>query len=64
MIVFIDNILVYLGSPEDHADHLSEVLQTLDQHKLYMTFSKCEFLFASLTLLGHVAYSEGIKANP
>jgi len=41
--VFIDDILVYSRSQEEHENHLKTVLQTLREHKFYDTFSKCEF---------------------
>uniref|UniRef100_A0A1S4AP53 RNA-directed DNA polymerase homolog n=1 Tax=Nicotiana tabacum TaxID=4097 RepID=A0A1S4AP53_TOBAC len=43
VIVFIDNILVYSRSQEDHEQHLRIVLQILREKKLYAKFSKCEF---------------------
>ena len=43
VIVFIDDILVYSKSPEEHEAHLAEVLRTLKEHALYVKFSKCEF---------------------
>nr|GEX33053.1 putative reverse transcriptase domain-containing protein [Tanacetum cinerariifolium] len=43
VIVFIDDILVFSKSKEEHEDHLRTVLQTLRQEKLYAKFSKCEF---------------------
>jgi hypothetical protein len=43
IIVFIDNILIYSKTEEDHADHLRVVLQRLHGHRLYAIFSKCEF---------------------
>ncbi|XP_019242847.1 PREDICTED: uncharacterized protein LOC109223039, partial [Nicotiana attenuata] len=43
VIVFIDDILVYSRSREDHEQHLRTVLQTLREKKLYAKFSKCEF---------------------
>uniref|UniRef100_A0A1S3YYG3 RNA-directed DNA polymerase homolog n=1 Tax=Nicotiana tabacum TaxID=4097 RepID=A0A1S3YYG3_TOBAC len=43
VIVFIDDILVYSQSREDHEQHLRTVLQTLREKKLYAKFSKCEF---------------------
>ncbi|XP_075077312.1 uncharacterized protein LOC107796314 [Nicotiana tabacum] len=64
LIVFIEDILVYSRSNEDHADHLSAVLQTLYQHKLYAKISKCEFWLESVTFLGHVFSSEGIQVDP
>nr|XP_009788737.1 PREDICTED: uncharacterized protein LOC104236509 [Nicotiana sylvestris] len=63
-LVFIDDILVYSRSREDHADHLRAVLQTLHQHQLYAKFSKYEFWFESVTFLGHVVSREGIKVEP
>ena len=42
-IVFIDNILVYSKSANEHALHLQIVLQTLRNKQLYAKFSKCEF---------------------
>ena len=43
VIVFIDDILVYLNSKEEHAKHLRIVLQTLREHQLYAKFIKCQF---------------------
>ena len=43
VIVFIDDILVYSKSTEEHALHLQIVLQTLRDRQLYAKFSKCEF---------------------
>ena len=43
VIVFIDDILVYSKSEDEHAKHLRFVLQTLRDHHLYAKFSKCEF---------------------
>ncbi|KAI0493814.1 hypothetical protein KFK09_023939 [Dendrobium nobile] len=64
VIVFIDDILVYSASEEDHARHLSIVLETLRQHQLYAKFSKCEFWLKSISFLGHVVSSEGISVDP
>jgi hypothetical protein len=43
VVVFIDNILVYSKSEEDHVEHLRVVLTRLRDHQLYAKFSKCEF---------------------
>ncbi|XP_019255309.1 PREDICTED: uncharacterized protein LOC109233917, partial [Nicotiana attenuata] len=43
VIVFIDDILVYSRSQEEHAQHLRVVLQRLREERLYAKFSKCEF---------------------
>ena len=41
IIVFIDDILVYSGSSEEHSEHLRIVLQTLREQQLYAKLSKC-----------------------
>ncbi|XP_070022617.1 uncharacterized protein [Nicotiana sylvestris] len=64
VIVFIDDILVYSRSQEDHAVHLRAVLQTLQQHQLYAKFSKCEFWLESVAFLGFVVSREGIMVDP
>ena len=43
MIVFIDDVLVYSRSEEEHEQHLRAVLQTLREHRLFVKFNKCEF---------------------
>ncbi|KAK8934918.1 hypothetical protein KSP39_PZI014856 [Platanthera zijinensis] len=64
VIVFIDDILVYSQSEEDHANHLRLVLHTLRRNKLYAKFSKCEFWLSSVAFLGHVVSGEGIVVDP
>jgi hypothetical protein len=43
VVVFIDDILIYSKTKEDHANHIRVVLQRLRDHRLYAKFSKCEF---------------------
>ena len=43
VVVFVDDILIYSKSEEDHEGHLRIVLQTLREHQLHAKFSKCEF---------------------
>ena len=64
MIVFINNILVYSKTEEDHVQHLRIVIHRLREEKLYAKFSKCEFWLTSVTFLGHVVSKEGIRVDP
>ncbi|PKU72174.1 putative mitochondrial protein [Dendrobium catenatum] len=64
VIVFIDDILVYSASEDDHARHLSIVLETLRRHQFYAKFSKCEFWLKSISFLRHVISGEGISVDP
>ena len=64
VIVFIDDILIYSGSKEDHEEHLRVVLQILRENKLYAKFSKCQFWLDSVAFLGHVISAEGVSVDP
>jgi hypothetical protein len=64
MIVFIDDILVYLENEKDHAEHLRIVLTRLRDHQLYTKFSKCEFWLKTVPFLGHVLSESGILIDP
>ena len=43
VVVFIDDILIFSKTEEEHAEHIRLVLQKLREHKLYAKQSKCEF---------------------
>ena len=64
VLVFIDDILVYSKSVEEHEEHLSIILQRLRDHQLYAKFSKCSFWMKEVSFLGHVLSSEGIAVDP
>ncbi|GJV93095.1 putative reverse transcriptase domain-containing protein, partial [Tanacetum coccineum] len=54
VIVFIDDILAYSKSKEEHEVHVKLVLESLRKEKLYAKFSKCEFWLEEVHFLGHV----------
>ncbi|KAA3453025.1 pol protein [Gossypium australe] len=64
VVVFIDDILVYSKTEEEHDRHLRIVLQVLREEQLYAKFSKCEFWLREVTFLGHVVSAEGIRVDP
>ncbi|GKA61112.1 putative reverse transcriptase domain-containing protein, partial [Tanacetum coccineum] len=64
VIVFIDNILIYSKTQEEHVEHLSLVLRLLKKEKLYAKFSKCEFWLREVQFLGHVTNGKGIHVDP
>ena len=64
VIVFIDDILVYSGSLEEHSEHLRIVFQTLRERQLYAKLSKCQFWLDRVTFLGHVISAEGVSVDP
>ncbi|XP_027083686.1 uncharacterized mitochondrial protein AtMg00860-like [Coffea arabica] len=64
VVVFIDDILVYSKTREEHVQHLKMVLQILREHKLYAKFSKCEFWLDEISFLGHKVSKDGIAVDP
>ncbi|KAJ9542547.1 hypothetical protein OSB04_029053 [Centaurea solstitialis] len=64
VIVFIDDILIYSKTAEEHGEHLRKVLEMLKREQLYAKFSKCEFWLKEVQFLGHIVTQEGIKVDP
>ncbi|KAJ0661910.1 putative nucleotidyltransferase, Ribonuclease H [Helianthus annuus] len=64
VVVFIDDILVYSKSKEEHEEDLRVVLGILREKKLYAKLSKCEFWLERVTFLGHVVSANGIEVDP
>ncbi|GJU66401.1 putative reverse transcriptase domain-containing protein [Tanacetum coccineum] len=64
VIVFIDDILIYSKSEEEHEFHLKTILDLLKKEKLYAKFSKCEFWLKEVQFLGHVVNRDGIHVDP
>jgi hypothetical protein len=64
IVVFIDDILIYSKTKEDHDNHIRVILQRLRDHRLYAKFLKCEFWLDSVKFLGHTISSDGISVDP
>jgi hypothetical protein len=60
VVLFIDDILVFSKTEEEHEKHLRLVLEKLRSNKLYAKFSKCEFWLTKVTFLGHVISAGGV----
>ncbi|GJT11607.1 putative reverse transcriptase domain-containing protein [Tanacetum coccineum] len=64
VIVFIDDILIYSKSKQEHEEHLKLILELLKKEQLYAKLSKCEFWIPRVQFLGHVIDSQGIHVDP
>jgi hypothetical protein len=64
VVVFIDDILVFSKTEEEHEKHLRLVLEKLRSNKLYAKFSKCEFSLSKVAFLGHVISAGGVSIDP
>ena len=63
VVVFVDDILIYSKSEEDHEGHLRLVLHTLREHQLYAKFNKCEFWLTKVRFLGNVISASEVSVD-
>jgi hypothetical protein len=63
VVVFIDDILVFSKTVEEHEEHLRLVLEKLRCNQLYAKFSKCEFWLTEIAFLGHVISAGGVSVD-
>ena len=63
VLVFLDDILVYSKTLDDHLCHLRLVLEALAKHQLYAKKSKCVFACKDVKYLGHLISSERVKTD-
>ena len=63
VVVYLDDILVYSRTEEEHKDHLRQVLQRLREEKLVAKKSKCSFGTAEVEYLGHTVGPDGVKMD-
>jgi hypothetical protein len=64
ILVFFDDILVYNSNMEEHASHLTQVLQILRTNCLVAKRSKCVFATHQVEYLGHVITAQGVATDP
>ena len=64
VIVFLDDILVYSKSEEEHEHNLRMVLQVLREHQLYAKLSMCSFYQNIIHYLGLIISKDGITVDP
>jgi hypothetical protein len=63
VVVYIDDILIYSSSMEEHAEHLCKVFQRLRENKLYAKLEECEFGVMEVDFLGHRITQEGLMMD-
>eukprot|EP01125_Pyxidicula_operculata_P009163 TRINITY_DN3033_c0_g1_i3.p1 TRINITY_DN3033_c0_g1~~TRINITY_DN3033_c0_g1_i3.p1 ORF type:complete len:168 (-),score=10.72 TRINITY_DN3033_c0_g1_i3:95-598(-) len=63
-MVYLDDIIIFSKSLEEHLVHIKEVIDALEKAKLYLKFEKCEFGLSSIKILGHIIQAGKIKPDP
>ena len=61
VLVFLDDILIFSKTLEEHEQHVRQVLQVLQKEKLYAKESKCELFKTEVEFLGHLVGRDGVR---
>jgi hypothetical protein len=64
VVIFIDDILIFSKTEEEHGKHQRLVLEKLRSNQLYTKFSNCEFWLTEVALLRHVISAGGVSVDP
>jgi len=64
LVVFINDILIYSKTLEDHTHQLRTVLEILRKDELYAKLKKCKFWLGQVAFLGHAVSNEGASMDP
>ncbi|KAG1964568.1 retrotransposable element [Pimephales promelas] len=62
--VYLDDILIFSSSLQEHVQHVRRVLQRLLENGLFVKAEKCSFHAQSVPFLGYIISSEGVRVDP
>ena len=62
--LFVDDVLVYSQTEEDHIRHLQQLCKTFEQHKLFLNLKKYHFASCEVEYLGNSIGRYGVRPNP
>ena len=63
-LIYLDDILVFLRTFEEHLDRLAAIFSRLEQHTLKLKAAKCHLFQTKVMFLGHVVSQDGIECDP
>ena len=63
-MAYVDDIVIFSKTFDEHMEHLGQVLQRLDEHELRIAPEKCSFCHPTFEMLGHICSKEGVAPNP
>jgi hypothetical protein len=64
VVVYLDDILIFNKTWEEHMQNIQQVLGTLGQHKLYANLEKCSFGMNRVQYLGYIVDEHGVHVDP
>ena len=64
VILYLDDILIFSKTSEDHVKHVAEVCRRLQISEFYIKISKCSFMVQELKFLGDIVGINGVKVDP
>lgn len=63
VVIYLDDILIFSDTEEQHEDHLRRVLRQLQENKLMAKREKCEFFREEITFLGYIISNNGVRMD-
>src|SRR5258705_2234990 len=64
VVAYLDDILIFSQTYEEHVEHVKKVLRKLEEKELYVKLKKCEFHKHEIRFLGYMISDEGIGPDP
>jgi hypothetical protein len=64
VVVYLDDILIFNRTWEEHMQHIQQVLSTLQYHKLYSNLEKFSFGMKKVQYLGYIVDEHGVHIDP
>ena len=64
VIAYLDDIIIFSKTPEEHLSHIRKVFKKLCSSKLSMKLGKCHFFYKEIQYLGHILSTTGIQPLP
>ena len=64
VVVYLDDIMIFSDTPDEHIQHIRTVLELLREHRLYAKKEKCTFNRTEVKFLGHLVGREGLRVDP
>jgi hypothetical protein len=64
VVDYLDDILIFSKTAEEHLSHLRQLLQTLRENQFYANPKKCDYMKEEISFLGHRVGANGLKVDP